>query len=108
MQIGCPQCGRMLESPFPLPELAQCPFCAAGFSPVLPAATGPVDAPPMPPLATPPTSPFAPPATAFSYPATPPRPASEQVRIPAVGLIIGGILSLVYALMDLVFSISFM
>src|SRR5262245_16840572 len=105
MQISCPQCGKLLESPFPLPERAQCPFCAAIFTPVPPGAAAPVQ-PPPPPLLAQSTSPFAPPAAFGTADAGP--GAIEQVQKPAIGLLIGGILSLLWVLLDLVFCVVFL
>jgi hypothetical protein len=93
----------MLESPFPLPDRAQCPFCAAIFSPSLPPRAAHEPPPPPPQYSE---SPFAPPSAPYSA-ARPSVQASDQVRTPAVGLMIGGILSLVYAALDLVACIHF-
>jgi hypothetical protein len=74
------------------------------FSPVLPAKAAPV-VPPSPPVTSP--SPFTPPATEFSGPGESIQ-ASERVRSPAMGMMIGGILSVLYALLDLMFSVLFL
>lgn len=101
MQISCPQCGKMLESPYPIPERAQCPFCAAVFTPT-PLVPPPAQPPPPPVIHS--TTPFAPPTASFEPPSIVAQ-ANDRVRIPAIGMMIGGILSMLYALIDLVFCI---
>lgn len=89
MQITCPQCSKLLEAPYPLPNMAKCPYCAAVFSP------GP---PPVPP--TPTVTPYAPPMSALAT-AVPNLAAVDAVRGPAIGLIIIGGLNLVWAILDI-------
>jgi hypothetical protein len=93
MQISCPQCGRMLEAPYPLPSLAKCPFCAAVFAPAVPRASEAAATPPVPQV-----SPRLP---------TGPSPA-DQVRTPAVGMLLAGFLSFIWALVDLIFCFVIM
>jgi hypothetical protein len=102
MQISCPQCGKMLEAPFPLPERAQCPFCNAVFAPTLPTPRTP-DVPPPPPGQT--VWPSTVPAASFPTPNVTAR-AAEQLRVPALGVLIAGMLSLLLALGDLLLAIA--
>jgi len=83
MQITCPQCSKWLETPYPLPNLAKCPFCGGVFTPS-PEAESP------PPLPTPTLSPYLPPGV----PTVPPVPASvaaDRLSGPAIALLITGI-----------------
>ena len=72
MQLSCPQCGKPLESPVPLPSQAQCPYCMTVFTP-----TAPV---------------FAPAGARPSW-------AEAAVQGPAIGLLVVGILNLLLALL---------
>jgi hypothetical protein len=108
MQISCPQCARSLEAPYPLPARAQCPFCSLIFSPVMPAPRPLPEAAASPPPPVPvPVSPFAPPAMTHVPPHTELR-SYEQLRLPAIGMIVGGVLSLLYALLDLALCVHFL
>jgi len=93
MQISCPQCGKILEAPYPLPSLAKCPFCAGVFAP------GPA-APQVPPPPGPVLAPL---------PIPSPRPAAaDQIRTPAIGIMLAGALSFLWALFDLVACMVFL
>jgi hypothetical protein len=93
----------MLEAPLPLPERAQCPFCSSVFSPAKSAPRGVAEPPPVP--TGQPAWPTTAPPAAFVTPNVATN-AATQVRAPAIGLIIGGALSLLFAVADLVLSIG--
>ena len=81
MLISCPQCGKLLDAPTPLPELAQCPFCNAVFKPT-------------------------PDRVATHVPLLVPNTASEIVRGPATGLLIAALASMAWSLCDLVACVA--
>jgi hypothetical protein len=89
MQIACPQCGKLLEAPTPLPSLAKCPYCGSVFTPS--------PAPVPPPV---PVTPYSPPTATFPT-AAPAGAAVDAVRGPAIALIIVGGLNLAWAIVDL-------
>ncbi len=89
MQISCPKCSKMLEAPYPLPTMAQCPFCANVFAPMAPLPA----APPIPPPPGP-----QPPIPTTDYSIT---VALNAVRGPAIALIAAGGLNLLWAVIDL-------
>ncbi len=81
MQLPCPNCGRMLEAPEPLPPSAQCPFCAVVFTPAEPDARG----------------------TLGPSAARDPRQiAAERIGAPAIALIVTGVFDLLGAVVDLI------
>ena len=96
MQVTCPQCSKLLEAPFPLPNLAQCPFCGGVFTPS-PAAQSP---PPLPAALAP--SPYSPPGV----PTVPVSAAAGRVSGPAIALLIAGVLWTGFATLNWVGSFA--
>lgn len=87
MQVTCPQCNKSLEAPYPLPNLAKCPFCGGVFTPSAAAELPP-------PLPTQTLSPYHPPGMP-TVPATPTVRASaavDRLSGPGIALLVTGVL----------------
>jgi hypothetical protein len=98
MQINCPQCGKTLEAPHPLPSLAKCPFCASVFTPSRPA-----ESPPPLPVQT--QSPYLSPGVP-TMPAAAASSAGNRLTGPAVALLVTGVLWTGFATLNWVGSFN--
>lgn len=101
MQITCPQCSKLLEAPYPLPNLAKCPFCGGVFTPSLAA-----ESPPPLPMQT--LSPYHPPGvpTVPAMPTAPASAAADRLSGPAIALLVTGVLWTGFATLNWVGSFN--